>query len=158
MVEVGCEIAKKCNFDQTSFKAYTARWLAVTTQLCPWTADKVMPILRASATGAAKQCIGGDTGTWCGQNWNSDVWDGFNGVGEQMSALATIGANLIKSAPKPKTSKTGGTSQGDPNAGGNQPRYKFYTISTADRTGAAVLTFVTLFCFLLSAWWMVDGD
>jgi mannan endo-1,6-alpha-mannosidase len=158
MVEVGCEPAKKCNPDQTSFKAYTSRWLAVTTQLCPWTADKIMPKLRESAMGAARQCSGGDVGSWCGQSWNAPVWDGFQGVGEQMSALATIGANLIKVAPKPKTAKTGGTSEGDPNAGTEVPKYKLYKISTADRTGAAIVTFLAMFTMLVGAWWMVDGD
>jgi mannan endo-1,6-alpha-mannosidase len=154
MVEIKCEPEKKCNADQTSFKAYTARWLAVTTQLCPWTVDKIMPKLHDSAMGAAKQCTGGNTGNWCGQNWNSDVWDGFQGVGEQMSALAAIGANLIKSAPKPMTAKTGGTSDGDD---GDRPPIRLKNISIADRTGAAIITFLAIFGMLFTAWWMV-GD
>jgi Glycosyl hydrolase family 76 len=156
MVEVSCEPAKKCNPDQTSFKAYTSRWLAVTAQLCPWAAAKIKPKLQGSAQGAAKQCSGGDSGSWCGQNWNADVWDGFQGVGEQMSALATIGANLI--SQKPLTAKTGGTSEGDPNAGSILPHFTPYKISTPDKAGAGVVTFLAVFTMLMAAWWMVDGD
>jgi mannan endo-1,6-alpha-mannosidase len=159
MVEINCEEKKVCNFDQTSFKAYTARWLAVTTQLAPFTAATIMPKLRASAEGAARQCSGGDGGAWCGQNWNSATWDGFKGVGEQMSALSTIAAMLIEKAPKPVTAKSGGTSEGDANAGmGGPTPVRLSKITNADRVGAALLTFLTTGGIMSAAWWMVVGD
>jgi mannan endo-1,6-alpha-mannosidase len=159
MVEIQCEPKKTCNPDQTSFKAYTSRWLAVTTQLCPWTAPKIMPKLRASAQGAARQCSGLDTGDWCGQDWNSDVWDGFHGVGEQMSALAVIGSMLVdKGARKPTTARTGGTSESDPNAGIDKvPQQHWRKITKADEVGAWIVTVFAVGATLGLAWWMV-GD
>ena len=41
------------------------------------------------------QCSGGSDGVTCGQTWNSTTWDGKDGLGEQMSALAIIQNNLI---------------------------------------------------------------
>lgn len=158
IIEISCEPDRKCNPDQTSFKAYTMRWLAVTTQLCPWTTDIVMPKLRESAMGAARQCSGGDSETWCGQSWNATEWDGFQGVGEQMSAMAVIGANLIQKSPKPLTARNGGISEGDPNAGNLIPKYRLYPVSTADRTGAAIITFLSIFIMVLASWWLVYGD
>jgi mannan endo-1,6-alpha-mannosidase len=158
MVEIQCEPKRNCNPDQTSFKAYTSRWLAVTTQLCPWTSALIMPKLRASAQGAARQCSGLDSGDWCGQNWNSDVWDGFHGAGEQMSALAVIGSTLIDKAPKPVTARSGGTSESDPNAGIDITPQQFWRkITVFDRTGAAILTSLPVLVTFGAAWWMI-GD
>jgi mannan endo-1,6-alpha-mannosidase len=158
MVEILCEPSRRCNPDQTSFKAYSSRWLAVTTQLAPFTAGRILPKLRASAQGAARQCSGGDGGDWCGQNWNSPIWDGFKGVGEQMSALSAIGAVLIEKSPKPVTVRTGGTSEGDLTVGQDGRKNQLSKITGADRTGAAILTFLMVLCISSTAWWMVDGD
>ncbi|KAF2664554.1 glycosyl hydrolase family 76 protein [Microthyrium microscopicum] len=159
MVEINCEEKRICNPDQTSFKAYTARWLAVTTQLAPFTASAILPKLRASAEGAARQCSGGDGGNWCGQNWNTGTWDGFRGVGEQMSALSAIGAPLIEKSAKPVTAKTGGTSEGDANAGlGGPTAVRMNRITNADRVGAALLTFLMILCIIGGALWMIVGD
>ena len=157
MVEISCEYAKICNPDQTSFKAYLSRWMAATTQLAPFVKDQIMPKLQASAQGAAKQCSGGDTGSKCGRNWNSGQWDGFNGVGEQMSALAAVQANLIDKARKPVTADAGGTSKGDPNAGsGKNTEVKYQTITLGSKVGAGILTSVVLAVMFGGAWWMVD--
>jgi mannan endo-1,6-alpha-mannosidase len=148
MVEIQCEGKKgdeACDRDQTSFKAYTTRWLAVTTQLAPFTASKIMPKLRDSAKGAAQQCSGGNEKTWCGQNWNVAEWDGFRGIGEQMSALAVIGTTLLENEEVQQlvTQDTGGTSKGDPTAG-ITVRYPYFlpNIQTADTVGASIITAV----------------
>lgn len=158
MVEISCEPRDKnnCNNDQTSFKAYTSRWLAFTTQLAPFTKDFIMPKLRSSAEGAGKQCSGGNSGDWCGRNWNSEVWDGYQGIGEQMSALAVIQATLIDSTQKPLTAKTGATSLGDPNAGlgsGGMPEYVMVTKS--EKVGAVILSILTVIGTIGTAWWMI---
>lgn len=157
MVEISCEWAKACNPDQTSFKAYLSRWLAGTIQLAPFTRDLVMPKLQASAVGAAQQCSGGDTGSKCGRDWNSGQWDGFTGVGEQMSALGAIQATLIDRAKKPNTASSGGTSKSDPNAGTkkkNQPKYT--QITPAAKSGAGLLTALLVIGTLGGCWWMID--
>ncbi|KAE9974616.1 hypothetical protein BLS_006114 [Venturia inaequalis] len=157
MVETSCEWVKECNPDQASFKAYLSRWLAGTTQLAPYTRELIMPKLQASAVGAAQQCSGGDTGSKCGRDWNSAKWDGYTGVGEQMSALGAIQATLIDKARKPTTAINGGTSKGDANAGAkkeNKPKYK--QISLAGKSGAGFLTALLVIGTVGGCWWMID--
>lgn len=83
MSEFQCEPASNCNNDQSSFKAYLSRWLAVTAILVPSTADQITPKLQASAAAAAQQCTGGDNGRMCGRRWYA-TWDGTSGVGQQV--------------------------------------------------------------------------
>lgn len=85
MYELECEETKTCDQDQKSFKAYLARWMAVTSVLVPSTADAIKPKLAASAAAAAGQCTGGDDGQECGTQWFSTTWDGTSGVGQQVS-------------------------------------------------------------------------
>ncbi|KAF2807192.1 mannan endo-1,6-alpha-mannosidase [Mytilinidion resinicola] len=117
MVEVACEVTQKCDVDQWSFKAYLSRWMAISAQIAPFTAAKITPLLQASAKAAAKQCNGGTDGTECGSRWFQDTCDGNVGVGQSMSALSVINANLIASAKAPLSADTGGTSKGNPAAG-----------------------------------------
>ena len=84
MSEFQCEPASNCNNDQSSFKAYLSRWMAVTAQLVPSTYGQIMPKLQASAAGAAGQCVGGTTGQQCGRRWYTNQWDGTSGVGQQV--------------------------------------------------------------------------
>jgi mannan endo-1,6-alpha-mannosidase len=86
MTEFQCEESMICNNDQSSFKAYLARWMAVTAMICPETYDLIMPKLRASAVGAAQQCTGGNNGRMCGRKWYSS-FDGSSGVGQQVCSL-----------------------------------------------------------------------
>jgi len=111
MVEVACEPGRTCNYDEPSFKAYLSRWMAATTQLAPFTTDAIMPKLRASAQGAAAQCSGGTDGATCGQKWAQPQWDGKYGVGEQMSAMSVMQANLISQVAGPVTQHSGGSSK-----------------------------------------------
>ena len=86
MSEIQCENSLNCDEDQKSFKAYLARWLAVTSLLVPSTAAQITPKLAASAQAAAGQCDGGSTGRECGMQWYTTTWDGTNGVGQQVSS------------------------------------------------------------------------
>ncbi|TGO51937.1 hypothetical protein BCON_0151g00110 [Botryotinia convoluta] len=158
MMEVACENNGKCNVDQQSFKAYLARWLAATTKMAPFTYDSVMELLRPSAKGAAASCVGGDNGRTCGLNWRTGQFDGFYGVGEQMSALEVIQSNLIAQVAGPVTNTTGGTSKGDPTAGSGKSPSSYQAtqpVTTADRVGAGILTTVVLVILLGSIWWMI---
>ena len=94
--EVACEKLATCNNDQSSFKAYMSRWLAVTTQLAPFTAQGITPKLQASAKGAAGQCSGGNNGRMCGRRWYTTTWDGSSGVGQQVPPLPLPAHQQIK--------------------------------------------------------------
>lgn len=85
MSEIQCEETLVCDQDQKSFKAYLARWMAVTSLLVPSTAAQIEPKLSASAQGAAGQCDGGSSGRECGMQWNTTTWDGTTGVGQEVS-------------------------------------------------------------------------
>jgi len=151
MVEVACEPKENCDNDQPSFKAYLSRWMAATTQLAPFTTDLVMTKLRASAQGAAAQCSGGTDGVTCGRRWTQPNWDQKYGVGEQMSALSVIQANLISKVVAPVTNDTGGTSKSNPSAGAQDAPGK---IKTSDKLGAGIVTALLLISLLVTGWWI----
>lgn len=157
MSEIACETLQSCNNDQPSFKAYMSRWFAMTMQLAPFTAGYIQPRLRASAIGAAAQCSGGTDGVTCGRRWYQSTWDGEFGVGEQMSALGIMQANLMQSAAAPVSADTGGTSQSDPSAGtgADADPTRLTTISKSDKIGAGILTAVLIVVTLGGAVWMV---
>jgi len=160
MSEVECEINQLCNYDQPSFKAYLAGWMAFTTQMVPWTRDSILPKLQASAVGAAKQCVGPAlSGNTCGRRWWQASWDGQQGVGEEMSALSVFGSNLIPLVKSPVTAKTGGTSPGDPSAGtqsDSQPIPGDLTVvTTSEKAGAYVLTATVCSLLVGGVWWMI---
>ncbi|KAL1636226.1 hypothetical protein SLS56_001205 [Neofusicoccum ribis] len=110
--EPACELIDTCNTDQLSFKAYLARWMAKTSVLAPAIDNgQVMPLLRASALGAATACSGEADGTSCGYRWYIGGYDGKVGVGPQLAAMEVIQALLIGQAPAPATQQSahGGT-------------------------------------------------
>ena len=159
MFEVACEDNGKCDVDQRSFKAYLTRWMAATMKVAPWTSDIIWPKLQASAVAAAKQCSGGQDGKTCGLKWTTNgVWDGFEGVGEQMSALEAVQAMMINDVPGPVTQDNGGTSKSNPAAGSDShdQTITFNTISTSDKAGAGILTTLVLLGIIGGAWWMVS--
>jgi mannan endo-1,6-alpha-mannosidase len=169
MVEITCQPLGNCDTDQLSFRSYLARSLAVTTQLIPSLKDTIYPYLRASAQGAAGQCDGGNTGAICGQEWNTTVWDGTYGVGQEMSALATIQSLMLDVNQEaaysgPLTSSTGGNSTSNPSAGTGSTGAKFEPsivtrkITAGDRAGAAILTIAVLVFFVGGSVWLVFFD
>ncbi|WPH01534.1 glycoside hydrolase family 76 protein [Acrodontium crateriforme] len=164
LVEIVCEPSGNCDTDNLCFKSFSMRWLALTAQLVPELADQINPYLRASGKAAAGQCSGGSDGNTCGMKWTQTAWDGSTGVGQQMSALAAIDANMLrlKKLNLPYTAKTGGTSKGDPSAGtetgpGNNIIDLIYTrkITTADQAGAGILTAMALAFTLGGGYWIL---
>ncbi|CAE7179212.1 hypothetical protein CFE70_006030 [Pyrenophora teres f. teres 0-1] len=98
MYEWACETGESgrhCNLDQQSFKAYLSRFMGKTALLAPFTKDKIVEYLKASAVGAAKSCSGGADGMTCGSKWYTGSWDGMSGVGQQLSALEVTQALLM---------------------------------------------------------------
>src|SRR2546423_2475763 len=87
MVEIECEPTDLCNNDEHSFKAYLARWMALTAQLAPFTASTITPLLQSSSMAAAGQCVGGNNGRMWGQKWYLRTWGGSSGVGQQVSTV-----------------------------------------------------------------------
>ena len=176
--ETTIEWSKSDDADQPSFKAFTTRWLAITTQLAPFTAPWIMPTIFASAVGAAGQCTGQATnqqlGTVCGRQWYSNTWDGKYGVGEQLSALSVFQSLLIQSAKPPVTLVTGGTSKGNGTGGGWGPgRVQGLSpwlanpwhdpalskeMGIGDTVGAAILTALSCALALGGLGWMVKSD
>lgn len=164
MFEAACEASGNCDTDQQSFKAYLSRSMAATTQVAPFTADTIMPLLQTSAQAAAKQCSGtagpyGTLGNVCGLQWTKQsAYDGSFGVGQQLAAMEVIQSNLIQNTHGPVTNKTGGTSQGNPSAGGtaiNMPQVA--PITMADKAGAGLLTALVLSGFIGLMFWMIQG-
>lgn len=157
MYEVACEPQGNCDTDQLSFKAHLSRWMAASVKVAPFLTADVMPYLQASAAAAAKSCSGGTDTVTCGTKWTIEAWDNTFGVGQQMSALQVIQANLIANVAGPVTNKTGGTSTGDSSAGtggdGN-PTLTASVITTGDRAGAGVLTALILVALLGGAWYV----
>lgn len=99
MVEQACEPYNTCDDDQFSFKGYLARWMGKTAILAPFTETTIMPLLTASAKGAAKACSGPSDGVTCGSRWYTGGFDGSSGIGQQLSALEVTQALLVGDAP-----------------------------------------------------------
>ena len=149
-----CEPHDTCDDDQRSFKGYYLRWLANVAALHPDLEDRIRPFLKKSAEAAAKACSGtpsapmpdhpvmfdGHPGSACGFNWINGKYDNTHGVPEQMNGVAALTA-VLPGRP-PKSSKTGGTSKGDPGAGksDDEKTRTFKPITTGDRVGAGFLT------------------
>ncbi|KAK5115142.1 hypothetical protein LTR62_001839 [Meristemomyces frigidus] len=161
-VEVTCQPLGNCDVDATFFRGFVLRWLSLTAQLVPTTAATIWPYLQASALGAAGQCDGGTDGVTCGMEWNTTKWDGTYGIGQQLSALSVVQTNLIQTMNlgAPYTSNSGGTSKGDPSAGStaeNPSEGEIYTrrITSRDRAGAGILTFLAVALTLGGAYFLV---
>jgi mannan endo-1,6-alpha-mannosidase len=162
--EVTCEATLvHCTIDMLSYKAYLVRWMAAATKVAPFIYESVVAVLKTSATAAALQCSGSPSdhpnGRMCGLSWSKGAeWDGTSGVGQQMAALEVVQSNLIQQAKAPLTNSTGGTSQGDPNAGLNDPSTQDPTATkpptNGDKAGAGILTALVLCGVIGTMWWM----
>lgn len=150
--------AKGCNNDQRSFKSILGRSLGQAAVLAPTLRDSIMDLLNKSAAGAAQSCSGGTDGHTCGINWSYGGWDTMYGLGEQMSALEFIQNTLVLQNAPPLTNSTGGTSEGNVNAGMNSretTNKNEITVTSKDKAGAGVLTAVVLIIFVALSGWMI---
>ncbi|TID14835.1 hypothetical protein CANINC_004506 [Pichia inconspicua] len=154
--EYMCQESGKCNNDQRSFKSIFSRCLGQTAVLVSSFTDRIMDLINKSAAGAALSCSGGSDHHTCGINWSYGSWDGWYGLGEQISALEIIQNTLVLEVPPPLTNSTGGTSEGNVNAGLNtrDPTNKNEKpVTQKDKAGAGVLTAIVLIIFVaISAW------
>lgn len=157
--EPTCEPWGTCSTDMLSFKGYVHRWYATTTQVAPFTAGKILPVLKTSATAAIKQCTGGALGRQCGFKWDSGKYDGLTGVGQEMNVLGAVSSLLIGSSKGPVTNSTGGTSQGNPNAGANPNSFEIPVkpITAGDKAGASIVTIIVVCSTVSLLGWMSLG-
>ena len=91
--------------------------------------------------------------------WTLGTYDGrARGVGEQLSLFNVLNSLLIKYVAPPVTMNTGGTSQGDPNAGtqGNPVVGTVMRATTGDKAFAGVLTGTTAILLGFGGWLMIS--
>lgn len=153
-----CEPNMKCNYDELTFKAYLSRWMAMTTQLAPFTAPSIKPVLKSSAVAAMKQCSGNFFPNNCGIRWSQNAtWDGSNGPGQQMAALEVLLSTIIEVVKPPLTNSTGGTSVSDPTAGKNKsnsgidPGSYITPATRSDKVGAWILTVILVLITIVAS-------
>ncbi|AET39610.1 putative mannan endo-1,6-alpha-mannosidase Ecym_4577 [Eremothecium cymbalariae DBVPG len=158
VTEVACQEAGTCNTDQRSFKAYFMRFLGLTAQLIPESREIAMKWIRDSAKGAALSCSGGRDGHTCGMNYSRGSYDESYGLGEQLAALETIQNLRCLEKGSPLTASEGGTSIGNPGAGGNRNLGTLspLDISNADRAGAGIITALVGFSLISCIVWLVS--
>jgi mannan endo-1,6-alpha-mannosidase len=148
MYEAACQPVNStaiptCNTDQRSFKAYFSRFLGLTSLMLPETRDVITKYLTDSANAAAATCVGGTDHHTCGLAWtNGSYWDGYWGLGEQMSALEVIVNLRVHDKPGPLVASDPGTSKGNPAAGFAQNNFDALPLilHQKDRAGAGVIT------------------
>lgn len=149
-------MSQTCNTDMVSYKGYVHRWLATATQLAPFTARRILPFLRNSTQAAVDHCTTGNNGRMCTFSWAPDVHDGLTGACQQMNVLGALSSLLVVEAKAPVTNATGGTSQGDPNAG--SPRLPIHpylrVISAWDKLSAAIVTVALVLVSTTMFTWM----
>lgn len=161
MKEVSCEDYNTCTTDMKSFKGYVHRWYSTITQIAPKTAPRILPVLKKSTEAAVKQCTGGELGRECGFKWASGKFDNDVGAGQQMNVLGAVSSLLIGESKGPVSAGTGGTSKGDTSAGSDSKdnfEKHHRPITTGDRAGAGVITFVLLSAACGMFGWMSTGN
>ncbi|KAI8959623.1 glycoside hydrolase family 76 protein [Daldinia sp. FL1419] len=157
--EIACEEHMTCTTDMLSFKGYLHRWMTTMTQIAPFTAEKVLPVLKDSAQAAVKQCTGPPDGKTCGFGWASGTFDNSVGAGQTMNVLGAVSSLLVGKTKPPVTMESGGTSEGDPNAGAGSDSFVHTPapITTGDRAGAGILTALVLASAVGTFAWMSIG-
>ncbi|ODQ44977.1 hypothetical protein PICMEDRAFT_35443 [Pichia membranifaciens NRRL Y-2026] len=151
MYEATCMPVHTCKTDQRSFRAYLARFLQLTAILVPETQDTINERMETSAKAVALSCVGGYDQHTCGMNWSYSGgnnatygWDGYYGLGEEMSALEVVQALAAKYRPGPYTSRDGGSSTGDVLFGNETYKIqaKLLDLDKGDTAGASIITVV----------------
>ncbi|KAL2269109.1 hypothetical protein VTJ83DRAFT_3955 [Remersonia thermophila] len=158
--EVPCEKHMTCTTDMLSFKGYLHRWMATATQVAPFIAPKVLPVLRSSAEAAIATCTGEEDGRTCGFRWSLRRYDGSKGAGQQMNVLGAVSSLLVEHVPPPLTNETGGTSKGDPNAGSKSDTFRHdpKPITAGDKAGASIATAFIVLSAVGAFVWMSAGQ
>ncbi|UNI24531.1 Mannan endo-1,6-alpha-mannosidase [Purpureocillium takamizusanense] len=123
--EVSCERQGRCTTDMKMFKGLLHQWYAAATQVAPFLAGTIAPVLKTSARAAVKTCTHGSSGTGCDFAWangttTTTAHEGEQGASEEMSALSAVTSLLMPASAAPltaKTAKSGGNGGGGNDAG-----------------------------------------
>jgi mannan endo-1,6-alpha-mannosidase len=93
--------------------------MATATQLAPYTAGTIYPLLATTASTVGGFCNQGVNNSECTMWWTTTAGPATTGVGQQMSALNVFNANIMKfmTSSAVATANSGGTSAGNPDAG-----------------------------------------
>ncbi|KAJ0109601.1 hypothetical protein J7T55_014163 [Diaporthe amygdali] len=169
--ESACEGIESCTTDMIFMKGYVHRWLASATQVAPFLAEKVLPVLQTSAEAAVKQCVESDNGTVshsCGFYWRNQTFvdpaetDGTTGAGENLDVFAAVSSLLIADAAAPATdagadnsSDSSGNGQGGSPSGTSDtssPSGTAGSNSGAGRLGAGVTKSLLVSAMAALAW------
>lgn len=169
--ESACEGIESCTTDMIFMKGYVHRWLASATQVAPFLAEKVLPVLQTSAEAAVKQCVESHNGTVshsCGFYWRNETFvdpaetDGTTGAGENLDVFAAVSSLLIADAAAPATAAgAGNSSDSSVNGQGGSPSGTSDTSSPsgtagsnsgAGRLGAGVTTSLLISTMAALAW------
>ncbi|KAI0020285.1 glycoside hydrolase family 76 protein [Xylariomycetidae sp. FL0641] len=113
--EVACSEGN-CPLDFHFFKGMMFRYMADAMTVAPYTADRIMPLLKSSAKAAVAQCTSGDNGRMCGFDWTAEKSDGIVDAGTQMSVLDAL-VSILPAGAKLSASDLNSTDSG--NGGGN---------------------------------------
>ncbi|VVT58114.1 uncharacterized protein SAPINGB_P006044 [Magnusiomyces paraingens] len=158
MYEAACQPTLRCNNDQRSFKAIFSRFLGLASLMAPPLNDEIQSYLSASTPYVLQSCSGGSDGHTCGLDWSYSGWDGYYGLGEQMSALEVLLNRLVWTKPGPLTLTSGATSEQNSSAGSSLTTATVsndIVVESKDRIGAGFITAFVLILLLISAWWMI---
>lgn len=159
MYEAACQPTNRCNNDQRSFKGIFSRFLGLTALMAPSLNPEIQAYLEGSTSAILQSCSGGSDGHTCGLNWNYTGWDGYYGLGEQMSALEALQNRLVWTKPGPLTLDTGASSPANGSAGATRVsatnQLTEITVTSKDKIGAGFITAFVLILLLGASWWMV---
>lgn len=137
--------------------------MATAAQLAPVVSQPIIKVLKNSTAAAVKSCAdvanpnGYSTAT-CGFRWTTGDYDGLAGAGQQMSVLGALTSLLVAVDPQgavaPVTNTSGGTSIGNPNAGGETGFKPLSPVQMKDRVGAGMLTALIMMILSSALLWM----
>lgn len=156
MYEPTC-MPSHCQTDQRSFRAYLGRFLGLVSVLVPDTYDTIHHHLVDTANGIAQSCVGGYDGHTCGMNWSYSGWDGYYGLGEEMSALDCLQALTVLDRPAPYTLMDGASSTGDVLFGNETyvATAKSLNLNKGDTAGASIITVIIGITILVLGYFVI---
>lgn len=162
MYEAACMRVQTCKTDQRSFRAYLARFMQLTAMLVPDTYDTIYEHLETSAKAVAKSCIGGTDGHTCGMNWsyvdsNNYTWDGYYGLGEEMSSLEVVQSLVAKYRPAPYRLGDGAVSTGSAEYGNSTTAAaaKLLDLDKGDTAGASIITVIVTITIIALGYYVI---
>ena len=99
--------------------------------------ERITTILQTSASAAAAQCSGGQNGTACGSDWVSREYDGETGLGQDLSALEVILANIPARELRTAENAQNGTTTSSQGNSGNDTGTETSSAGGANSTSGA---------------------